>query len=383
MNNLIDELQSDKNAFKCASKTGYDEWSAHPVSYRIDRTYHKGQTYVFLREENGKGGEYRIFYNSFLEENPLHYLRRMFKTFNKGKSMGHAFGMVGSNEFLFCIPKPIYYARDDFGFMTIENASEIDVTSMFPASLKGRMPDAKRKKIVKGIVDPDDEFPFAFWPTTHHCTELGVFDTRDYVDNYDIRMRARLTITDGRRNIYEKPGENAYTILMPASEFTFNDVIDDLMYKKRNGDERERLVAKATSNMMIGCLHHNPKRMGKDEIDDFYHIAAVVIGRSNQKQLNKKLEIEASGGIVLQMIVDSIIYTGPNPLNFAYDEKIVGEYFAEIKNAKYRSTGQCNKYAFEKGGKIIKVRASGIASEEHSITRLEDIDKFIGGFGKE
>ena len=83
------------------------------------------------------------------------------------------------------------------------------------------------------------------------------------------------------------------------------------------------------------------------------------------------------------MIVDSIIYTGPNPLNFAYDEKIVGEYFAEIKNAKYRSTGQCNKYAFEKGGKIIKVRASGIASEEHSITRLEDIDKFIGGFGKE
>ena len=303
-------------------------------------------------------------------------IHKQFRNDNKC-SIEDAFGTVKASEYKLLVPKPDYYINSKIKNRNVE-AHYIDVSSMYPASACGRLPDATRAVRIQGRVEPNEEFPFAFYLKSHHSKELGVYDTRDYMKLYPAERRNWQIFAHTSKKptlIYNQVAdEDEVTVLMPVARYTMDSVWNYFYNVKSNGTPEEKRIAKFVINAGIGTFHPNPEDKSPD-YQNLYHIAAVVIGRANAKQIKMFDHIVAQGGVVLQQIVDSLIYIGKE--NYGLDQKIMGEYYNEFGSEKiyYRSPGVINRYViFNDDSKILKAVVSGY--EDPVIERPEDIDNY-------
>lgn len=309
---------------------------------------------------------------------------KSFKKHNDGMSMVKAFGTTSSDEFRYLVPKPVYYLSPNKRnyFTNIEDGQYIDVSSMYPACACGKLPTTKGMIRLNGRVEPTEDYPFAFYLKSHHCAEYGVFDTHEYLNLRKEYYMWQCFTDKPRKAIYNHiEDDDEITVLMPASEYEMTDVFEEIYAKKCAGDP----LSKAIANKGIGALHRAPNERKHEVLRDYYHLAAIILGRANAKMHAMVHKIEYDEGYeVLSCIVDSIIYRGEK--NFGINEKVLGAFYNEFgvntarKGIILRMTDCINKYVIadkEDPKKILKYVLSGIPTSEQHIEKLEDIDKYF------
>lgn len=362
-------------------KCGREDWNKHKISYHLDIKKRSKTLYV----RDYKYSTYFARYTTKIESNDDDItpsecgteLRKVFRD-KTGVTLKKAFGTTSSSDIRLCVPKPLYYIDYNQCNKTLNDVSGIDVTSMYPACVKGSLPDAHTAIEKEGRIKPTEEYPFAFYLKSHHCAEYGVFDTHDYMSiDFDSTLFKFLCWNSLKRELIYKnvKDEEEITILMKPSKYTFDETIDSIMERKKNGDP----LAKAVMNVGIGTLHKNPDNQRGlkkgQEIQAYYHFCAIMQGRANIKQINTMNEITKHGGTVLQAIVDSIIYIDNCDKEFGIDEKILGEYHLDYKRKDFRMANVLNRYVVSDNNEIIKIRLSG-DFDSSEIKKIEDIDNY-------
>ena len=301
----------------------------------------------------------------------------------EGKRMRDVFGTTSSDDLMDNVPKPLYFIQKDMQFTNIDSVKCIDMTAMYPSCAAGQLPTTKDMKELSGRVKPTAEYPFAFYLKSRHTAEYGVFDTHDYVEGRIPReLRNRLILNSDYKPRYKTVADNdEITWLMKPAKAGLERLFG-YFYEKRvtATDEYEKGICKLVMNAGIGTLHRNPaRRYGNKQgqaISGYYHLAAILLGRANQKMIETYKKVTMDGNLVLQMIVDSIIYQQSNKDNIGIPTKKMGEFHIECENAIYRSNGNINQYVIaDENGNIIKTRCSGVKNPE--IEKLEDIDKYV------
>lgn len=385
---LLEKLQA-KGQDVTASKTKVSDW-AKPLSYHIDKK--RVQENLYLVDETGCPCIYHLHYTRSANEmnkrldadvNGLTAKIRLHSTFKKksGISIEDAYGTVPAKDYANLVPKPDYYINDRLKNREVE-AHYIDVTSMYPACACGKLPDARTAVTIDGYAEPNSDYPFAFYLRSHHVKEYGVFDTREYLNLKPLDRRAWQTVAypHGKPvQIYNDVApEDEVTVLMRASDYEMTETWKYFFeLKNTTTDPKEKGIYKFVLNAGIGTFHPNTDEK-PDSYCNLYHIAAIIIGRANKKQIDMYDQIVADGGIVLQQIVDSIIYTGSR--NFGIENKVLGEYYDEFNEKSgetvyYRSPGVINRYViYNKDKEILKAVVSGY--EDPIIEKPEDIDNY-------
>lgn len=363
------------------SKCGREDWMKHKISYHLDIKKRSKTLYVY----DNKYYPYFARYTTKIENTndditPSECgteLRKVFRD-KTGVTLKKAFGTTSSSDIRLCVPKPLYYIDYNQCNKTLNNVSGIDVTSMYPACVKGSLPDAHTAIEKQGRIKPTEEYPFAFYLKSHHCAEYGVFDTHDYMSvDFDSTLFKFLCWNSLKKELIYKnvKDEEEITLLMKPSKFTFDETIDTFMERKKNGDP----LAKAVMNVGLGTLHKNPDNQRGlkkgQEIQAYYHFCAIMQGRANSKQINTMNEIRKHGGTVLQAIVDSIIYIDNCDKEFGIDEKILGEYHLDYKRKDFRMANALNRYVVSDNNELIKIRLSG-DFDNTEIKNIEDIDNY-------
>lgn len=361
-----------------SSKSKREDWNENEISYHLDR---KKNSCILYVKENDKFKRYIAKLESSTEDiTPAMCGTELRKVFTEktGVTLKKAFGTTSSNDIRLCCPKPLYYINKGFCNITLDNVSGIDVVSMYPACVRGNLPDAHTAIEVNGRVEPSEEYPFAFYLKSHHCAEYGVFDTHEYMSIYfDAELNKWLCYNSLKKccmyNIIDD--EDEVTVLMKPSSYSFDTTMETFMERKMNGDP----LAKAVMNIGLGTLHKNPDRqrgMKKgEEIQSYYHFCAIMQGRANAMQLRTMKDIKEHKGIVIQAIVDSIIYIDNCKVDYGTTEKVFGQYHLDYKKHQFRMANIINRYVVSDGKEIVKVRLSGDFDKE-TIKKLEDIDQF-------
>ena len=315
-------------------------------------------------------------------------IKERFELCEGGKRMRDAFGVVNSKEYQALVPKPTYYINPAFTYKNIENVKCIDVTSLYPWAIAGKMPTTKGMITLEGRVKPNEEYPFAFYLKSNHVAEYNRFDTHDYFDLTKTPIELRNWLIASKRGNKKLmrfnmiPDDRDVTVLMKASKWemtrTFLSFYEDK--EKYNYDKEciEYQTAKFIMNAGIGTLHKSPYRRKVESINDYYHIAAITLGRANQKMIETFNQIKEEGNIPLQVVVDGISYIELEKDNIGTKEKILGEFNIEAENAIYRSNGILNRYVIADNDlNIIKQRVSGY---DVKLDSIYDIDKYNKDF---
>ena len=264
-----------------------------------------------------------------------------------GISMADAFGFV-DEEFKRHIPKQLYYTCDikELNGNYYFSASAIDGCSQYPSNSCGILPDSNTAVVVDGMVEPSEEYPFAFYDNGHLAI-YGSTDTRKWLDNKLFKCLFRF---DGDLNSYGKPEkwflkfECHKTTLMKASKYKLDDIWQ-YFYAQRKGNKDFKVVMNAT----IGCWHRT-----KYNRDRFAHLAAVTIARANDSLLKKVAEIGLDN--VIQICVDGISYKGAK--EYGVHEKGLGIYHQEFTDCEMVIT-DINRYVVMKDDEPIKFAHQG------------------------
>ena len=304
------------------------------------------------------------------------------------KRMRDVFGVTSYSQFGEIVPKPAYYLNKDFVKVDVDDVKLIDVTSMYPAAIQGKLPTVKECKKVNGRVAPNAEYPFAYYLKSHHCAEFNSFDTHDYFNPLKTprELRDYLTVVHTNKKAALKyvnvPDEEEVTILMKVAKEELSDTFKYFYHQKELAQKGTYEYDEAKFVMVkgIGTLHLNPEKQSKKitDLNCYYHIAAIVKGRANQKIIDEFKAIQEDGNLPLQVVVDSIIYLQLNKDNRGIKEKKLGTFNIEYEDCTYRCNGNINRYALEKNGELVKVVVSGYKDAAKAVRKLIDIDKYVG-----
>lgn len=236
-------------------------------------------------------------------------------------SLYDAFGGKKENKVIYwlvkrCVPSPICWASEMFKLQIMENCYKADVSSAFPSEGIKPLPTMNGAKIIDGIVEPDAEFPFAFYP------KEGTL--KIYGENVDTRELMQRPEYEHETDKSQRPElENVITILCPAYPGDeLGKVFKDL-YSQRD----EHPEYKNYMNLCIGYC-----QMNKCPI--LSPIAAVILARCSCRMAHVADVLRARGNMPMMINVDSISWVGkPEPdLYVRPEDKNIGALVIEREN---------------------------------------------------
>lgn len=348
-------LTQEEFSEKIKSLEGYTR-----INYTTSRTPYRDKVYaikkkhnyltLYMREDN----KYIRYTTNWFDSDKVQSRgsNAIHLVFNKFSELTHttmksAFGTVGE-EFKRCIPKQFTYQNTRYFDRQIR-ASSIDACSHYPASMSGRLPDSHTAMSVRGTVEPNAEYPFAFYIKSGHCAEYGVFDTHDWY-SYDKSLWTslfRLSKTDEYRHETIKRDEDI-TILMKSASYSLFDTFNYYYQNKEkcDSDSKEYQDAKLVMNASIGMMHQKNYKNYR-----YAHLVAIALCRANQKILDTITNI----GLVkiVQVCVDGIIYLGDK--KYGSDTKALGKYYQEFTGITGK-VSSLNRYIFMSDDNVIKFK---------------------------
>lgn len=240
----------------------------------------------------------RIFQAKFMELN--------------GCGLEKAFGFV-DKSLKRCIPKQFYYVDESIIDKKLIMSS-IDASSQYASGCLGTLPDSHGSLYYEHYVEPNEEYPFAFY-ASGHIAIYNELDTHDWLAHKLFKYLFRLNPKEPWPfRPLDKSQE--HTILMKASPYSMESTWRYFYNIKQSfpKDSKEYDHAKQVILEVMGQWHRKDKDqkriMTYDDGGSFQlaHIVAVAIARGNQKILNKVDEINLAR--VVHICVDGIIYIG-------------------------------------------------------------------------
>lgn len=245
-----------------------------------------------------------------------------------------------------CVPKGVIYSEEDFQNQELSNCYKADVSSCYGSNLcKGPLPTLVDCKVVDGLAEPTEEYPFAFYLNSHNIKIYNELDTRDW--KYDLYYQ---------KLYYKKNNfvvnDNNITLLMKAADANFNDIFEDLYAIRKQFPEAKQIM-----NYFIGYCQ-------KTSNPNLAHISAVVIARANQFILDKAHQLEEEGNVILNINIDSIMWQG-NKSNVATDKKSFGSFTYEYDGKQvdiYYKGAKSYQIRDHKG--VIDTKCSGMEKDD-------------------
>ena len=300
----------------------------------------------------------------------IKYVNDKFKE-RTGESIRKAFGIVDPKEdFKGFQYSPIIWTDKRCLGMNLKNIYKADVSSAYPYNLSKSLPDAHTAVRVPGRVEPTPEYPFAFYIYSNQLAIYNEFDTADYKDHFlNNAFNNYEQWEDGYTNrLHYQETDRELTILMKASQYTLKPEMEEL-YAGKALDEscKQTMVAfiGALSSLNPLCNNNNTMR----------HISSIVYARHIIRMMRLYDIIKSQGGVVESIATDSIIWASKKDIKVYSEEKYLGSFYLEYRNARARIARQ-GVYAIECDGKLMLVKRQG-CSAAGIVKRLEDVDKLL------
>lgn len=270
-----------------------------------------------------------------------------------------AFGYCDREMMHKCVPKQLYYIRDNMKLKVIKNCSEVDYSSHFPACMCGQMPRWQDHIEVSGQANPTPNYPFAFYVRSGHSAEYGGYDTRTWTAH-------RLAFNLFGENLSIIKPENDLTILCKASTIRYDSTMQYLYDLKYRGECVDGIEAKIVLNAAIGCKHYRDTSKKRNRLE---HVATVTLCRAVKKMMDL---YDQSGGRALMIVVDSMIYQGSDEIGD--QSKRLGGLHQEVTGQDFIMRG-INQYMFFDNGVCTKER-HGAFNADIETSCPDDIKKW-------
>lgn len=235
-----------------------------------------------------------------------------------------------------CIPPPLNWVNDAVVGRITKNVYIGDESSSYPSKLSGTLPTLHGYKKMPGRVDPDAEYPFAFYLESGGLKIFNELEMPGTVINSDAEI----------------------TILCKQSEYSLKEIMQRI-YNKRE----EKPEYKAYMNLCIGYFQNNR--------DPFMsHVSAVVLARCVQGMNDRMEELVKEGNIPILANTDSISWTG-GPSKLTTLQKNMGAFMLKHSNCEMAIKGP-KSYQIRDAGAVITV-FSGIKREVSSTFKFGDV----------
>ena len=286
------------------------------IEIRIIHSYKQLERYIVkkifeddeLKKSSGISGMEAYKYVEELFQNTKNTDITLYKAFS-GSKYREEYKLVKN-----CVPKQIAYINPYICGKKVSNSFKADKSSAFPSQMTKELPTFHDCKKMKGIIEPTEEYPFAFYVVSGHINIYNELDTHNMKNRF-------YSFYNDCYNDSVKP-EEEITILCKKSEYSLKEEFE-YMYSQRKIDENQKMYM----NACIGFFHRN----GDPRLS---LLAAVVIARNNDDMLKKAIQLYDEGNGILYIATDCIIWKGKES-SVATDEKYLGSFTYEGKNGQF------------------------------------------------
>ena len=216
-----------------------------------------------------------------------------------------------------CVPSPINWAIESKFFKNqhLSHVKKADVSSAYPTEFSKRLPTMDGHKVINGRVEPNEEYPFAFYIKSQHVkiieedgTVMSTFDLENspwYMETDTKTCGFEYTKTGTKRpkkidKFNDIPAEEDLTILCKVSKYSFAPMMKHYYENKKTND-----WYKLVMNSYIGTLHqnNNPK---------LSYLAAVILLRCSWNMNQRLIYLKEHECLPLLVNTDSIAWLGPD-----------------------------------------------------------------------
>ena len=282
----------------------------------------------------------------------MQVLNAKFKS-RTGKSLYQIFG-YSTDVLRKCVGKAPYFTSRRHLDKVIRGVYKVDYSSNYPFNMRGKLPTIHGAMIVPGVVEPSEEFPFAFYLSTGHSAELGRYDTRKW---NEYKFGFQLLINKDGTLKYSDISEEDQTLLCPIASIELTPEMEHFydIKKKADVNSTEYEEAKHIMNNAIGYMHPATNRQSYR----LFHVAAVAINRAGQQMLELLENVDADN--VLHVAVDGVITKGK--LIRTDSELKLGALKSEIEGADFIMRGNGAYMFFDKDGSCIECKHGGYNSD--------------------
>jgi hypothetical protein len=309
-----------------------------------DKFYRIGDNFYGFSDQFGYFRLGRTANDEVFEENGISAgdafaeLEKLFEEYNN-ITLKRAFGPTNHHKEYWavkrCVPSPINWASRMWGERKLINVKKADVSSAYPTELSKRVPTWKGCEIVEGEVEPNKDFPFAFYSNRH----VKVLEENgEIISTYELQ-KSEYYMTNLKKKcgdeyidrfVDERPHT---TILCKTSEYSFAPIMKKL-YEERNLDEEHKKRNKAIMNLSIGMFHRSKSPM-------YSNIAAVVLLRCSLNMERRLRTLEKKKCCPILVNTDSIAWLGDD-VSLANKEKFLGSFYLEHENCEmYIVSSKC------------------------------------------
>lgn len=234
-----------------------------------------------------------------------------------------------------CVPSPINWVHPMWVNKEVNGCVKADICSAYGTEGSKPLPDchAKSRKIVDGVVEPNEEYPFAFYLESG---EMAVWGEGDSWTCSASRYMG------GKKRMF---AANERTMLCKAAKKTLRKVFE-FFYDGRKENEWYKFVMVAT----IGMWHRQEYSTYCPEL---WPLAAVIKFRCNKRIIDYCDQLVEMGQLPMLINTDSITWVGTDT-SLTTTEKKLGNFALENKVCSLLYTGP-KKYQVrdDETGKVI------------------------------
>ena len=258
-----------------------------------------------------------------------------------------------------CVPSPINWASRIWKDKKLKYVKKADVSSAYSDALCEDIPTWEKCKVCQGEVEPNEEYPFAFYDNKH----IKIYENGSIISTYEL-MNNKYYMTSDTKTV-GKMGEKGkkrdvinrfenftptQTILCKKANYSFRPIMEKF-YDNRKDNE----VYKFIMCSGIGMFHRN-------QSPQYSNIAAVVIFRTALKMVRRLEYLETHGCCPLLVNTDSISWLGDD-ISLTSKTKTLGAFFLEYENCEmYISSVKA--YQVKDGDKVMTYWA-GVKDVKH------------------
>lgn len=265
-----------------------------------------------LKQENlGAGREGLDHFNLRLKELTDDDDISLFKVFSNKKYKNEYFDVKR------CVISPFDYADDYFSGRKLK-INKADVSSAYPFELTKSLPTFHNCKRVSGRVEPNKNYPFAFYIKSRHVKIYNELYTKDFKNTlYPYQSIGRVWNPAD----YIKPEDDETILCKEEKEYSkyIKDIALELYYQRKEHPEYKTWL-----NAFIGKLQCNSNPFASC-------VSAVVIARCANNMIKRCEILENEGNIPVLVNTDSISWVGTKS-SVCTTKKDIGNFVLEYSD---------------------------------------------------
>lgn len=372
-NELTESIQNQGYRFIDEAKTTHRQttnycWTIK--TYAID-TNNKNYINLYLKDEKAQLHVYMVGATDEAQKQLFdnekrggtyarnYYNNKMKTLFNV--NLNQAFGILPHDRYslmniVSALKQLIYFEDTKIKCKKLKNVYKADFSSAFPSTLCGSLPNANTAKLLQNIVEPNEEYPFAFYPVTGDLCIYNELDTRKWHTHSLYKKIGNWRRLEGKE----------FTVLMKPSKYKLDEINQEL-YDKRKEDPNCKLIL----NSFIGYLRSMD--WNADNLQP--HVALTSYARHIQKMLNAYDLLIKEGNSPILYMTDCILWCG-QASKAATKEKKIGAFVSEFEDCIAAIAG-CGIYAIEKDGVLSVAKHQGTSDQKYRSLGIKTLNDFI------